>query len=56
MTEDYTPSPYELSHIKLKKGQIVTVLEMKSDGKWFGHVNPDGPKGYFPFNRVEMID
>jgi len=29
---------------------------MKSDGKWFGQVSPDGAKGYFPFNRVEMMD
>jgi len=33
--KDYTPSPYEKSHVALKKGQLVTVLEMQSMGKWF---------------------
>ncbi|RNA44929.1 adapter molecule Crk [Brachionus plicatilis] len=54
--EDYTPSPYEHSCISLKKGQIVTVLEMRSMGKWFGQNQSNGNKGLFPFNRVEMID
>lgn len=60
--EDYTPSPYETSHIALKKGQHVTVLEMKSIGKWLGQTySPDsnqmdfGKKGLFPFNRVEIL-
>jgi len=52
--EDYTPSPYETSHIALKKGQIIVVLEMKSIGKWFGQIE-SGKKGLFPFNRVEFI-
>ena len=54
--EDYTPSPYEHSCISLKKGQLVTVLEMKSMGKWFGQNLADGKKGLFPFNRVEIIN
>lgn len=53
--EDYTPSPYEHSCISLKKGQIVTVLEMRSMGKWFGQCQTDGKKGLFPFNRVEIL-
>lgn len=52
--EDYTPSPYETSHIALKKGQTIIVLEMKSIGKWFGQIE-SGKKGLFPFNRVEII-
>lgn len=54
--EDYTPSPYEHSHIALRKGQIVTVLEMKSIGKWLGILDYDGKRGLFPFNRVEIIN
>jgi len=54
--EDYTPSPYEHSHIALRKGQIVTVIEMKSIGKWLGILDYDGKKGLFPFNRVEIIN
>lgn len=54
--EDYTPSPYEHSCISLRKGQIVTVLEMKSMGKWYGQSLSDGKKGLFPFNRVEIIN
>ena len=27
MIEDYTPSPYEHSHLKLRKGQTIKVLE-----------------------------
>ncbi len=54
MIEDYTPSPYEHSHLKLRKGQTIKVLEMKSDGKWVGELN-DGKKGLFPFNRVELV-
>ncbi len=59
--KDYTPSPYEKSHVALKKGQLVTVLEMQSMGKWYGQVHaPDGKvefdrKGLFPFNRVEAV-
>lgn len=59
--EDYTPSPYEKSHIPLKKGQLVTVLEMKSIGKWFGqtYASEDktelAKKGLFPFNRVQIV-
>lgn len=59
--EDYTPSPYETSHIALKKGQHVTVLEMKSIGKWYGQTHASdgkvefGKKGLFPFNRVEIL-
>lgn len=59
--EDYTPSPYEKSHIALKKGQLVTVLEMKSIGKWFGqtYASEDklelAKKGLFPFNRVQVV-
>ncbi len=56
VVEDYTPSPYEHSHIALRKGQIVTVLEMKSMGKWLGVLEFDGKKGLFPFNRVEIIN
>ena len=61
VVEDYTPSPYETSHIVLKKGQLVTVLDMKPNGKWFGQINTSdgkvefGKKGLFPFNRVEII-
>lgn len=61
VVEDYTPSPYEKSHVALKKGQTVTVLEMQSIGKWYGQVHgADGKiefdrKGLFPFNRVEII-
>lgn len=55
--EDYTPSPYEKGYIALRKGQVVRVLEMKSEGKWFGQVvGNDDKKGLFPFNRVEMLD
>lgn len=55
VVENYTPSPYEHSHIALKRGQMVTVLEMRSMGKWFGELNESGKKGLFPFNRVEII-
>ena len=61
VVEDYTPSPYEKSHIALKRGQLVTVLEMKSIGKWYGQTySADGKvefgkKGLFPFNRVEIV-
>ena len=53
--DNYTPSPYEHSHIALRKGQLVTVLEMKSMGKWFGECLDNGKKGLFPFNRVEVL-
>lgn len=53
--DNYTPSPYEHSHIALRKGQLVTVLEMKSMGKWFGECLDNGKKGLFPFNRVEIL-
>jgi proto-oncogene C-crk len=58
VVEDYTPSPYEHSHLSLRKGQIITVLEMKSEGKWLGqYINSvDCKRGLFPFNRVEIID
>lgn len=52
--EDFTPSPYEHSCITLRKGQIVTVLEMQTMGKWFGQL--EEKKGLFPFNRVEIIN
>ncbi len=52
--QDYTPSPYEDSHIPLKKGQIVRVIEMKAMGKWYGELN--NLKGLFPFNRVEILN
>ena len=54
--EDYTPSPYEHSCISLKKGQVVTVLEMKSMGKWYGKLHSDGRQGLFPFNRVQILN
>ena len=54
--EDYTPSPYEHSCISIKKGQVITVLETKSMGKWYGQLESDGRKGLFPFNRVEKLD
>jgi hypothetical protein len=56
VTEDYTPSPYEHSYISLRKGQMVTVLEISSMGKWYGQLLSDGRKGLFPFNRVEMVN
>lgn len=39
----------------------MTVLEMKSMGKWYGQLasmggGDDGKKGLFPFNRVEIIN
>ena len=55
VVEDYTPSPYEHACISLKKGQVITVLEMKSMGKWYGESQADGRRGLFPFNRVEIL-
>lgn len=51
--KNYMPSPYQTSHIELKKEQIVTVLEMMDAGIWYGECN--NIKGYFPFIYVEVV-
>jgi len=52
--QDYTPSPYDNSHMPLKKGQIVKVTKAEQVGMWFGELN--NQKGFFPFNRVQIVN
>ena len=52
--QDYTPSPYDNSHMPLKKGQIVKVTKAEQVGMWYGELN--NQKGFFPFNRVQIVN
>ena len=50
---DFVPeNPQEL---RLSKGQVVAILE-KSDNGWWKGRNQAGEIGYFPGNRVEIIE
>ncbi|XP_062243725.1 caskin-1-like isoform X1 [Platichthys flesus] len=50
---------YDLTSLNIKAGDIITVLEQHSDGRWKGciHDNRTGNDrvGYFPSNMVEVI-
>ncbi|XP_056893026.1 caskin-1-like isoform X4 [Takifugu flavidus] len=50
---------YDLTSLNVKAGDIITVLEQHSDGRWKGciHDNRTGNDrvGYFPSNMVEVI-
>ncbi|XP_038141217.1 caskin-1 isoform X4 [Cyprinodon tularosa] len=50
---------YDLTSLNIKAGDIITVLEQHSDGRWKGciHDNRTGNDrvGYFPSNIVEVI-
>ncbi|KAK5899219.1 hypothetical protein CesoFtcFv8_008719 [Champsocephalus esox] len=50
---------YDLTSLNIKNGDIITVLEQHSDGRWKGciHDNRTGNDrvGYFPSNMVEVI-
>ncbi|XP_077061424.1 caskin-1 isoform X4 [Siphateles boraxobius] len=50
---------YDLTSLNIKTGDIITVLEQHSDGRWKGciHDNRTGNDrvGYFPSNMVEVI-
>ncbi|XP_061130326.1 caskin-1-like isoform X2 [Syngnathus typhle] len=50
---------YDLTSLNIKSGDIITVLEQHSDGRWKGciHDNRTGNDrvGYFPSNMVEVI-
>ncbi|CAL8331915.1 unnamed protein product [Merluccius merluccius] len=50
---------YDLTSLNIKAGDIITVLEQHSDGRWKGciHDNRTGNDrvGYFPSNMVEII-
>ncbi|XP_062865779.1 caskin-1 [Trichomycterus rosablanca] len=50
---------YDLTSLNIKVGDIITVLEQHSDGRWKGciHDNRTGNDrvGYFPSNMVEVI-
>ncbi|XP_051994235.1 caskin-1-like isoform X2 [Xyrauchen texanus] len=50
---------YDLTSLNIKAGDIITVLEQHSDGRWKGciHENHTGNDrvGYFPSNMVEVI-
>ncbi|CAL8330870.1 unnamed protein product [Lota lota] len=50
---------YDLTSLNVKAGDIITVLEQHSDGRWKGciHDNRTGNDrvGYFPSNMVEII-
>ncbi|XP_018596326.1 caskin-1 isoform X1 [Scleropages formosus] len=50
---------YDLTSLNIKAGDVITVLEQHSDGRWKGciHDNRTGNDrvGYFPSNMVEVI-
>lgn len=51
--KDRVPSAYDHSALKLRVGDILTVLNMHLNGQWEGELN--GKRGLFPFNYVEFI-
>ncbi|XP_038052987.1 adapter molecule Crk-like [Patiria miniata] len=48
------PSAYDNTQLKLEVGNLIKVLERNVSGNWKGEVN--GKQGYFPFNRVRLLD
>ncbi|CAL1530621.1 unnamed protein product [Lymnaea stagnalis] len=57
-TRDYA-NVYDPGSLAFKEGDIITVLEQKSDGIWRGYVLHDGrmaKTGMFPANHVVLVD
>lgn len=52
--KDRQPNIYDPKALRLKVGDIITVLAMPITGTWEGEL--DGKKGVFPFNHIEFID
>ncbi|XP_055955084.1 caskin-2 isoform X2 [Patella vulgata] len=52
-------SVYDPHSLAFKEGDIITVLEQRSDGIWKGYVVQEGrlaKTGYFPANHVVLVD
>ncbi len=54
VTQERVPCAYDPTQLKLEVGSIIKVLDQNVSGNWKGEVN--GKKGYFPFNRVRLLD
>lgn len=57
-TRDYA-NVYDPGSLTFKEGDIITVLEQRSDGIWRGYVLHDGrmaKTGMFPANHVVLVD
>ncbi|KAK7098555.1 adapter molecule Crk-like isoform X2 [Littorina saxatilis] len=50
---DRNPNAYDKSQLRLKKGEMVKVLETNVNGTWEGECN--GRKGKFPFTHVKFV-
>ena len=50
---DFTPNPYDREALRLKRGDVIDVIETNPNGTWRGHCN--GRVGNFKFLNVETI-
>ncbi|XP_015207271.1 SAM and SH3 domain-containing protein 3 [Lepisosteus oculatus] len=50
---DFTPSPYDIESLKLKKGDIIDIIEKPPMGTWTGKLN--NKVGSFKFIYVEIL-
>ena len=50
---DFTPNPYDREALRLRRGDIIDVIETNPNGTWRGHCN--GRIGNFKFLNVETI-
>nr|XP_018910500.1 PREDICTED: uncharacterized protein LOC109039472 isoform X1 [Bemisia tabaci] len=51
---DYTPSLYEKDALKFKKGDVIEVISMSTNGLWQGRLG--GKQGYFKFTNVQLTN
>ena len=50
---DFTPNPYDREALRLRRGDIIDVIETNPNGTWRGHCR--GRVGNFKFLNVETI-
>ncbi|XP_078001415.1 SAM and SH3 domain-containing protein 1-like isoform X2 [Glandiceps talaboti] len=51
---EFTPSPYDTDSLKLKKGDVIDIINMPPMGTWMGMLN--SRVGTFKFIYVDVID